>query len=180
MALPDDVDYSDKNVRVFTRGLRATVTALEQAGVDAQDMKAVFRKATSIAEARISSGIPVRTGRLKASMRPSISRNRATIKLGRASVPYAARLEYGANLTSKGTLAKKGNEVFGETKTKIPGHFFVREGIRKARHQVLTTIVDGLTDLFHKHNLGDPPIKITGYIVKSNSKAYSTDSKYLS
>lgn len=180
MALPNDVDYSDRNVRVFTRGLRATVTALEQAGVDAQDMKAVFRKATSIAEARIRSGIPVRTGRLRNSMRPGISRNRATIKLGRVSVPYAARLEYGANLTSKGTLAKKGNETFGETKTKIPGHFFVREGIRKARHQVLTTIVDGLTDLFHKHNLGDPPIKITGYIVKSNSAAYSEQSKYLS
>lgn len=184
MGLPRDVDYSDKNVRVYTRGLRQTVAALEAAGVDAQDMKAVFRKATSIAEKRIASGIPVRTGRLKASMRPSISRNRATIKLGRASVPYAARLEYGAALTSKGTRAFTGSGKdrvqSGDIKTRIPGHFFVREGIRKARHQVLTTIVDGLTDLFHKHNLGDPPIKITGYIVKSNSKAYSTDSKYLS
>jgi hypothetical protein len=168
MALPDDVDYSDKNVRVFTRGLRTTVAALEAAGADAQDMKEVFRKAANVVYHRVQP--PVLTGRLKKSMRVGVLKNKATIKLGGAKVPYAARIEYGVNLHHK-TSSKT---------TKIPGHFFLREAVRQGRHQALTTIVEGLTELFHKHGLGDPPVKITGYIVKSNSKAYSTDSKYLS
>lgn len=182
MALPDDVDYSDKNVRVYTRGLRTTVAALEAAGVDAQDMKDVFRKAANVVYHRIQP--PVLTGRLKKSMRVGVLKNKATIKLGGVKVPYAARIEYGAALNSSGKRAFSGS---GKDRTqtshiarRIEGHFFVREGVRQARHEALNTIVDGLTDLFHKHNLGDPPIKITGYVVKSNSRAYSTDSKYLS
>ena len=180
MALPADVDYSDKNVRVYTRGLRATVTALEAAGVDAQDMKTVFRQAGEISLRRTEQLIPVRSGKLRSTVRMSILKNKASIRIGRSTVPYAARIEFGANLTKAGTIAKKGKEIMGETARKIPGHFFLREAIRQTRHQALTTIVKGLTDLFHKHNLGDPPITISGYIVRSNSKAYSKDSKYLS
>jgi hypothetical protein len=184
MALPDDVDYSDKNVRVYTRGLRATVTALEAAGVDAQDMKNVFRQAGNIAQRKTEQLIPVRTGKLRSTVRMAILKNKASIRVGRATVPYAARIEFGAALTSQGKRAYEGlgkNRVkTGDITRRIPGHFFLREAIRQSRHQALTTIVKGLTDLFHKHNLGDPPITISGYIVRSNSKAYSTDSKYLS
>lgn len=150
MPIPDLV-YSDPNLRVYVRGLRETVKALEQAGADAQDLKDVFIKAGNIVLR--ATKVPQRTGKLAASLRITKAKNRAGIKAGGARVPYATAISFGRYFPTTGTRTK--------------GTFFFKEAIRNKRGQVLQTIVGGLEKLFKKHNLGDPPIQITSYTVKN-------------
>lgn len=149
MPIPDLV-YSDPNLRVYVRGVRETVKALEQAGADAQDLKDVFIKAGNIVQR--ATKVPQRTGKLAASIRITKAKNRAGIKAGGARVPYAVAISFG--------------RYFPTTGTRIPGTYFFREAIRAKRGQVLQTIVGGLEKLFKKYDLGDPPIRITSYTVK--------------
>jgi hypothetical protein len=142
--LPGDVDYSDSNVRVFTRGIRQTVQALEAAGVDTQDLKDVMRR---IGEPVLRSvRPPVRSGRLLASMRLSPTKQAVRIRLGGARVPYAPRIE------------------FGLRKFQQEGHHFLFSAVQAQRGPTIRRMVDELTKLMHKHDLGDPPIKVTGYV----------------
>jgi hypothetical protein len=172
MALPADVNYSDKNVRVFTRGLRATVKALEEAGADAQDMKEVFASAGRVVLRKVH--YPIRTSRLQASVRLGTYKNKATIKAGRKAVPYAARIEYGAYLTLK-----------DGSKSRIQGHLVLREAVRRGKHEALTTIQHGVEKLCRQHNV-PCQVKLTRYVVTRIGKngmpnaAYSSDSQYTS
>ena len=172
MALPADVDYSDKNVRVFTRGLRQTCKALEEAGVDAQDMKSVFASAGRVVMRHVH--YPIKTGRLQQSVRLGVYKNKATVKAGRKAVPYAARIEYGAYLNLK-----------DGGRSRIEGHLVLREAVRRGRHEALTTIQSGLAKLCKDNNV-PCQVKLTGYVVTRMGKngkpnaAYSSDSKYTS
>ena len=146
MPIPELV-YSDPNVRVYVRGLRETVRALEQAGASAQDMKSVFERAGTVVLR--ATKVPERTGKLARSLRITKSKNRSSIRAGGARVPYASANHFG--------------RYFPTTGTRLEGTFFLRNAIRAKRGQVLHIIVDGLEKLFKKYDLGKPPIRITGY-----------------
>lgn len=157
---------------MFTRGLRKTCAALEEAGVDAQDMREVFASAGRVVMKHIH--YPVKTGALQRSERLGVYKNKATIKAGRKAVPYAARIEYGAYLHLKnGGISR------------IEGHLVLREAVRRGRHEALTTIQHGLAKLCRQHNV-PCQVELTGYIVTRMGKngmknrAYSSDSQYLS
>ena len=146
MPIPELV-YSDPNLRVYVRGVRETVRALEQAGAEAQDIKAVFERAGMVVLRAVK--VPQKTGKLERSLRITKAKNRSAIKVGGARVPYAVANHFG--------------RYFPSTGTRVQGTFFMREAIRQKRGQVLQIIVGGLEKLFKKYDLGDPPIRITSY-----------------
>lgn len=146
MPIPELV-YSDPNVRVYVRGIRETVRALETAGVQAQDLKNIFERAGAVVER--AAKVPERTGRLERSVRITKTKNRAAIRAGGKRVPYAVANHFG--------------RYFPTTGTRVEGSFFFKKAIREKRGQVLNIIVSGLEKLFKKYDLGDPPIRITSY-----------------
>jgi hypothetical protein len=150
MPVPELV-YSDPNLRVYVRGIRETVRALEAAGADAQDLKDVFTRAGNIVLR--AAKVPQRTGKLAQSLRITKTKNRSGIRAGGARVPYAPVNHFG--------------RYFPTTGTRLEGSFFFKNAIREKRGEVLKTMVAGLERLFKKHNLGDPPIRITSYTVKN-------------
>ncbi len=81
---------------VQVEGLRQTVKALEQFGVEVTDLKDVFG-GIAAEGARLAKGFaPNRTGRLDASIRGNRAKNKAVVAAGNARrVPYAGPLNYG-------------------------------------------------------------------------------------
>jgi hypothetical protein len=146
MPIPELV-YSDPNLRVYVRGIRETVRALETAGVQAQDLKNIFERAGAVVER--AAKVPERTGRLERSVRITKTKNRAAIRAGGKRVPYAVANHFG--------------RYFPTTGTRVEGSFFFKKAIQEKRGQVLNIIVSGLEKLFKKYDLGDPPIRITSY-----------------
>lgn len=143
MALPTDVNYSDPNVRVFTRGIRQTVNALEAAGVDTQDLKDVMRRVGEPVMRHIRP--PVRTGKLLASMRLSPTKQAVRIRLGGARVPYAPRIE------------------FGLRKFQQDGHHFLFSAVKTQAGPTIKRLENELRALCLKHDLGEPALRVTGY-----------------
>ena len=149
MPIPELV-YSDPNLRVFVRGIRESVKALEAAGADAQDLKDIFIRAGNIVSR--ATKVPQRTGKLANSVRVTKAKNRAGLKAGGARVPYAAVNHFGRYYPKSGT--------------RVTGSFFFKDAIQRKRGEVLKVIVGGIERLFKKYDLGNPPIRITSYTVK--------------
>lgn len=91
---------------VQVEGLRQTVKALEQYGVEVADLKEVFA-GVAAEGARLARGFaPVRSGRLAGSIRGNRAKSKAVVTAGNARrVPYAGPLNYG--WARKGIKAKQ-------------------------------------------------------------------------
>lgn len=144
MALSSDVDYSSENVRVFTRGIRQTVQALEAAGVDTQDLKDVMRRVGEPVMRAIHP--PVRSGRLLSTLRLSPTKHAVRIRLGGSRAVYAPRIEFG--------LRKFHQE----------GAHFLFSAVKKETPGTIRRLESELRALCRKHDLGEPALKVTGYV----------------
>lgn len=149
MPIPELV-YSDPNLRVYVRGIRETVRALEAAGAQVQDLKDVFERAGAVVQR--AAKVPEKTGKLAKSVRITKTKNRSAIKAGGKRVPYAVANHFG--------------RYFPTTGTRVEGSFFFKNAVQEKRGEVLRIMVGGLEKLFKKYDLGDPPIRITSYTVK--------------
>lgn len=69
--------------------------ALKKAGVDIQEMKDTHADVARMVRDRAIERAPVRTGRLKASLRSSGTVTAALVRAGGARVPYAAPIHWG-------------------------------------------------------------------------------------
>lgn len=76
-------------------GLRSFIKQLESLGADVTDLKAAFNRIGNIVAQEARQLVPVRSGRLAASIRPSTQKNAATIRVGSAAVPYAGPIHFG-------------------------------------------------------------------------------------
>lgn len=84
---------SDTGVRI--EGLRETVRTLERYGVDVEDLKEAFGAISRDVATEAAGIVPVRTGRLRNSIRPTRTKNRAVVRAGTAAIPYAGVINYG-------------------------------------------------------------------------------------
>lgn len=76
-------------------GLNKTLTALQRAGVEVADLKDAM-SAIAAEGARLASGFaPVRTGRLRNTIRGNKAKAKAIVIAGRARTPYAGAINYG-------------------------------------------------------------------------------------
>lgn len=92
----NQVDYTggDSNFRFEITGLRAAVRAMENAGVEAKDLKDLMVGASTIVIRAAKP--PVRTGRLRSTLRASKTKTSATVRIGGIrSVQYAPPIHWG-------------------------------------------------------------------------------------
>jgi hypothetical protein len=82
-------------IGVRVEGLNETVRALQRAGVEVADLKAVFSEIAAEG-ARLAAGFtPHRTGALARSVRGNKAKNKSVIMAGNARVKYAGAINYG-------------------------------------------------------------------------------------
>ncbi|MCA0347093.1 MAG: hypothetical protein LCH31_08745 [Actinobacteria bacterium] len=88
----DGTFYGDGTV-VRVEGLSKLNRGLRKAGVDVQRMNDVMH---AIGQAVVdSASVPIRTGRLKSTLRAGKGRTKAVVRMGGARAPYAGVIEYG-------------------------------------------------------------------------------------
>lgn len=76
-------------------GVRQMVRDLEAIGADVEDLKDTFQ-AISQEGTQVAKGlVPVKSGRLQASLRGNRAKSKAVVTAGGASVPYAGAINYG-------------------------------------------------------------------------------------
>lgn len=80
---------------IAVEGLRETVRALEKAGVEVEDLKDVMAPIAKKAADVMETFVPVRSGALRASVRPNRAKGKAVVTVGRARVKYAGPINYG-------------------------------------------------------------------------------------
>lgn len=76
-------------------GLTQVVRALQQMGVDVDDLKDAFAKIADDAAQAASSFAPRKSGRLAGDIRGNRAKSKAVVTAGRTSVPYAGPINYG-------------------------------------------------------------------------------------
>jgi hypothetical protein len=80
---------------VQIEGLNKKIRALQELGVELDDLKDVFAKVAAEGADVASSFAPVQSGALRSSIRGNRAKNKAVITAGRARVPYAGAINYG-------------------------------------------------------------------------------------
>lgn len=85
----------DFTVRLDAKGLGRLARTLRQAGADMNDLKAAYKKAADIVKPEVRSLTPVRSGRLKRSVRSGATQRAGVVRAGSKSVPYAGVQNYG-------------------------------------------------------------------------------------
>lgn len=93
----------------YVSGLREAVKQLEDLGADVDDLKDTMATIAAEAVKVMQPLVPVRSGRLRDSVRGNRAKGKAVVTIGRATVRYAAPINYGwprrnirpANFTAK-------------------------------------------------------------------------------
>lgn len=120
---------------VEVKGLRETIRSLERLGVAASDLKGAMTKIGAIVADAGHDLAPTLTGALAASIRPGRAKNRAVVRAGGASIPYAGVIHYG-----------------------WPGHNiepnpFLTDALAAKQAEALTTLDAELRDLIRRYGL---------------------------
>lgn len=121
----DGTFYGDGTV-VRVEGLSKLNRELRKAGVDVQRMNEVMH---AIGQAVVNAAnVPVKTGRLKSTLRAGKGRTKAVVRMGGARAPYAGVIEYGwAARGITGTMAVNR----ARDSRKAESHRMIREGVDK-------------------------------------------------
>ncbi|GAA0978205.1 hypothetical protein ENKNEFLB_02833 [Nocardioides aquaticus] len=77
------------------QGLTQVVRALQDLGVDVEDLKGAFSAIAAKGAGLASDFAPKKSGRLASDIRGNRAKSKAVITAGRSSVPYAGPINYG-------------------------------------------------------------------------------------
>lgn len=115
-------------------GINKFVRSMERMGVDIQDLKAAFKRVSSLVASDAKQRVHTRGGALAASIREGNAKNKAIVRAGSAKVPYAGVQEYGGynNITPMN---------------------FLRGAAEDNEAKSVRLIDEGISDLIRKHNL---------------------------
>lgn len=95
-------------------GLRQVVKALQDIGLDVEDLKGAFSTIAREGAQRAAALAPRKSGRLARDIRGNRAKSKAVITAGRASVPYAGPINYGwptRNIAASGFLQRADAEM---------------------------------------------------------------------
>lgn len=76
-------------------GLNQVVRALQQMGLDVEDLKDTFSKIADRGAEAVARHVPVKSGRARGDVRGNRAKSKAVVTAGRSSLPYIAPLNYG-------------------------------------------------------------------------------------
>ena len=127
-----DFTQASGGVRVTVKGLSKTSRALSKAGADAKDMKDLMHRIGSLVVGAAQP--PVKSGRLKASIRAGRGKTKSVVRAGGARIPYAGVIHYGGYHN-------------------ISPHPFLVRAVQQERPAVLSTLDKGIDEILRKNGL---------------------------
>ena len=134
--MPIKAELQVQNLGQVSRALRAV-------GKDAQgELKALGAEAANIVEADAKRRAPVRTGRLRNSIRSSGQARGAVVRGGKASVPYYGWIDFGGKRgksSARRPFLKRGRILY--------------PAIDARQDEVVEVYADGLRKIIKKHDL---------------------------
>jgi hypothetical protein len=132
---------------IKVEGLREAIKALSAIGVPTAEISAASQQAAEIVAATSRTLVPVRSGRLKASIRAKKQARKVLISAGNNStIPYANPIHFG-------WFYDRNNFV---RKNILPNPFFSK-ALGITREQVYRTYFDNINKLFNKYYKNLPP-----------------------
>lgn len=121
---------------IQVEGAKQLRRALTDMGDDSVDeMRVVNLEGVEMVLGTALTRVPVRTGKLKATVRGSATKTRGTIRAGKKKVPYAGVVH------------------FGNPHTGIEPNMFLYDAIDARRDEVITVYENFVQGLKRKHNL---------------------------
>lgn len=121
--------------RVRVEGLKETIRALEQAGAATADMKDLMHEIGLIVTRSAATRVPVKSGRLRRSLRAGRGKTKAVARAGSARLPYAPIIHYGWPARS------------------IPARPFLADAVARNQRQIIDALISGLGDIIDDMNL---------------------------
>lgn len=107
----------ESTIRV--KNLNEVTRALQKFGIAVSDLKAAFKRIGSIVVAEAKSLVPIRSGKLASTIRPSNTKNKSVIRAGSAGAVYAGVIHWGGyhnikpNQFLTNAVDRKHDEVIG-------------------------------------------------------------------
>lgn len=99
------------------KGVRQLSRQLKKAGADLDDLKEENKKAADIVKDEATPHAPVRSGRLKKTLRSSGTRQYGVVRLGTKAVPYAGPIHFGwpkRNITAQPFVSQAAKDAEAE------------------------------------------------------------------
>ncbi|SNS41628.1 Bacteriophage HK97-gp10, putative tail-component [Micrococcales bacterium KH10] len=127
-----DFDVAAGDVRLRVTGLRKTLRALEAAGADAEDLKGLMHRIGMTVVADAKGRVPVKTGRLRDSIRAGRGKTKSVVYAGGRRALYAPYVHYGID------------------QPKVP---YLADAIAAKRATILQQLDDGIAALLVKNDL---------------------------
>lgn len=120
---------------VTVYGGRELRKALKETAGDTDDLKELNKKIAEIVVDEAVKHVPVRSGKLKASLKAFGAASKARVTAGRKSLPYATVIHW------------------GWPQRNIEGSFFLTNAMEKKQPQILEAYQDGLEQILHENGL---------------------------
>ena len=133
MAAAQDLDLTNGDVRVVTKGLGKTLRAMEKAGADSTDMKELMFQLGNLVVKAASP--PVLTGKMVGTIRAGRGKTKAVVRAGGARAPYAPITHYGWPARN------------------IAPNPFLLKALQSERNDILTQLDQGIDDILRKNDL---------------------------
>lgn len=133
MAAAQDLDLTNGDVRVVTKGLGKTLRAMEKAGADSTDMKELMFQLGNLVVKAASP--PVLTGKMVGTIRAGRGKTKAVVRAGGARAPYAPVVHYGWPARN------------------IAPNPFLLKALQSERTDILSQLDQGIDDILRKNDL---------------------------
>ena len=131
---------------IKVEGLRDALNALKQIGVPTAEVSAASQEAADIVASTARTLVPVRSGRLRSSIKSRKQARKVLISAGNnSSIPYANPIHFG-------WYYDKNNFV---KKNILPNPFFAK-ALGLTRNEVYKTYFININKLFNKYSKGAP------------------------
>lgn len=139
---------------IRVEGLSRAVRDLARLGVDLEDLRAAFSRIAAEAVPTYQRFTPRRSGRLRGDYRMGRTANRVVLYVGRASVPYAAAINYGwGSSASSWKHGRRSVARAGLLRGTFAGADFVARGDAVETPRALTAIEADIDRLIRARNL---------------------------
>lgn len=129
---------------IKVEGLAKTIKSLRSLGADKSEFQNLNLHAAQTILATATPQVPVKSGKLKASLRAAKTVGYAMVRAGNARVPYANPIHWG-------WFEDKNNFIEKNIK---PNPFFMR-ALKKDYSKLIADYDNGLQSLINKYELGD-------------------------
>lgn len=116
-------------------GVAQMVRDLQAIGADVEDLKDAFQKISERGTDVARGIVPVKSGRLKGSLRGNRAKGKAVVTAGGGSAPYAGAINYGWPARN------------------IEPHLFMQQTDEQMRPEALTLLEQGIDDVIQKRGL---------------------------